>query len=175
MKEHQCTKCGEIKPLTTEYFYQRKDTVFGYRKSCKVCDNIQRNKYKRTPSNNEYTRQWIKDNKNHVNEYRRNRYKDNTLYKLKTRLRNTLYRVKNFKAIRTMDYLGCNIEEFKLHIESQFKDNMTWDNHGEWHLDHIIPLSSAKTAEDLYKLCHYTNFQPLSAEENFKKSDKIFD
>jgi hypothetical protein len=50
---------------------------------------------------------------------------------------------------------------------------MTWDNRSEWHLDHIIPLSSAKTEEELYKLCHYTNLQPLWAVENMKKGNKI--
>jgi hypothetical protein len=53
---------------------------------------------------------------------------------------------------------------------------MTWENHGVhgWHIDHIIPLSSAKDdIELLKKLCHYTNLQPLWAEENRIKSNKI--
>lgn len=50
---------------------------------------------------------------------------------------------------------------------------MTWENRNEWHIDHITPLSSAKTEEELYKLCHYTNLQPLWAEENLKKGNKI--
>ena len=52
---------------------------------------------------------------------------------------------------------------------------MNWDNHGEWHIDHIIPLSSANTEEELIKLCHYTNLQPLWAEDNLSKSDKIIE
>jgi hypothetical protein len=52
---------------------------------------------------------------------------------------------------------------------------MTWDNysHSGWHIDHIIPLSNAKTKEDVIKLCYYTNLQPLWCEENYKKGDKI--
>jgi hypothetical protein len=50
---------------------------------------------------------------------------------------------------------------------------MSWENRDEWHIDHIIPLSSANSEEELYKLCHYTNLQPLWAEENIKKSNKI--
>ena len=49
---------------------------------------------------------------------------------------------------------------------------MSWENQGKWHLDHIIPISSAKTEEDVIRLNHYTNFQPLWAEDNFKKGKK---
>ena len=69
--------------------------------------------------------------------------------------------------------LGCTIDEFKSYIESKFKKGMTFENYGEWHLDHIIPLATAKTTEDVIKLCHYTNFQPLWAEDNLKKGAKI--
>jgi len=50
---------------------------------------------------------------------------------------------------------------------------MNLDNQGKWHIDHIIPLSSAKTEGEFYELCHYTNLQPLWAENNIKKSNKI--
>jgi hypothetical protein len=69
--------------------------------------------------------------------------------------------------------LGCDYDFFKAYIERQFKQGMTWENHGKWHFDHIIPVSSAKNEEELIKLNHYTNFQPLWAEENLSKSNKI--
>lgn len=52
---------------------------------------------------------------------------------------------------------------------------MSWDNHSVfgWHVDHIVPLNSANTEDELYKLCHYTNLQPLWASENISKGDKI--
>jgi hypothetical protein len=71
-----------------------------------------------------------------------------------------------------MQILGCTIQEFKLHIESQFKDGMSWDNRGEWHIDHIMPLSMAKTEDELVRLNHYKNLRPLWAHENLSKSDK---
>lgn len=78
--------------------------------------------------------------------------------------------------------LGCSFEEFKLHIEKQFEPWMTWKNHGvytgeeniSWQLDHIVPMASAKTIEDVIRLNHYTNFQPLDSYVNqILKRDKI--
>jgi hypothetical protein len=78
------------------------------------------------------------------------------------------------KHNKTFDIVGCSPQQLKEHIQSQFKDNMSWENYGYygWHIDHITPLSSAKTEEEIYQLCHYTNLQPLWAEDNLKKSNK---
>ena len=59
------------------------------------------------------------------------------------------------------------------HLEKQFEPWMTWENHGEWHIDHIIPLSSANTKEEMIPLFNYKNLQPLLAEDNIRKGDKI--
>ena len=78
------------------------------------------------------------------------------------------------KNNKTFDIVGCSPQFLKEHLEKQFKDGMTWDKIGkEIHIDHIIPLSSAKTEEDIYKLCHYTNLQPLWAQENLSKGNRI--
>lgn len=77
------------------------------------------------------------------------------------------------KVGRTEEILGCSIIEFKEYIASKFQDGMTFDNYGQWHLDHIIPLASAKTIEDIIRLCHYTNYQPLWAFDNISKGSKI--
>ena len=62
----------------------------------------------------------------------------------------------------------------KEYIEQKFTEGMCWNLVGkEIHIDHIIPLSSANTEEDIYKLCHYTNLQPLWAKDNLSKSNKI--
>lgn len=74
---------------------------------------------------------------------------------------------------RTEQLLGADYKTVKKYIEGLFKDGMTWENHGEWHIDHIVPLASAKTEEEIKKLFHYTNLQPLWAEENLKKHDKM--
>jgi hypothetical protein len=62
----------------------------------------------------------------------------------------------------------------KQHLENQFQSGMNWKTYGKygWHIDHIIPLSSAKTEKELYKLCHYTNLQPLWAKDNLIKGNR---
>jgi len=79
--------------------------------------------------------------------------------------------LKDQKIFKTGHLLiGCSKEELKWHLEKQFKPGMTWDNYGKWHVDHIIPLYTAKTEQEVYKLYHYTNLQPLWAEENLRKN-----
>jgi hypothetical protein len=80
-----------------------------------------------------------------------------------------------YKTNKTFEIVGCTPQQLKEHIQLQFKDNMSWENYGYygWHIDHIIPLSSANTEKELYKLCHFTNLQPLWAEDNLKKSNKM--
>jgi len=70
-------------------------------------------------------------------------------------------------------YLGCEYDFFKNHIEKQFVKGMDWTNREYWQLDHIIPLSSAKTQEELIPLFHHTNIQPLWADDNKTKGNKI--
>jgi len=79
------------------------------------------------------------------------------------------------KNSRTEAILGCTFEKFAEHLEKQFKPGMNWLNHSlhGWHIDHIIPMASAKTEEDVVRLNHYTNLQPLWASENMAKGDKI--
>jgi hypothetical protein len=109
-------------------------------------------------------------------KYAANRIITDPIFKLKRTIRNRLrsfLKTKNLeKTKQFVDYIGCTVGELKQHLESKFKDGMTWENHGKWHLDHIIPLSSASTEEDIYMLNHYTNLQPLWAEENLKKGSK---
>ena len=79
------------------------------------------------------------------------------------------------KNTKTQKMLGIDWEVAKQHIERQFTKGMNWNNQGEWHIDHIMPLASASTPERLKELCHYTNLQPLWAEDNLNKSDKIIE
>jgi hypothetical protein len=128
-----------------------------------------------------YKKKWSKKNyqkiKEQKKEYYKNRNDNDFIFNLRNRMRSRLYNflLKNniVKTNKTFDIVGCTPQFLKEHLENQFIGDMGWDNRGEWHIDHIIPLSSAKTEEELYKLCHYTNLQPLWAEDNLKKSNKI--
>ncbi len=116
-------------------------------------------------------------NKDRINEYFKERRKTDPLFKLKQKLRTRTYKAFRNKGYRkntkTEEMLGVSWEIAKAHIERQFKKGMTWDKYGEWHIDHIIPLASANTEKELKRLCHYTNLQPLWAEENLSKSAMI--
>ena len=132
-----------------------------------------------------------KSNREKVNSYHNKYIKDrchrDPIFKLAHTYRSTISR--GFKSvclkkdIKSIDCLGCSWEEFQDHIQSQFYDRaetgekMTLENHGcyGWHLDHIIPISSAKTKENVIRLSHYTNFQPLWSEDNYEKRDNFLD
>lgn len=120
----------------------------------------------------------IKNNRESINEKDRLRRANDPMYNIsrsvRSRLRRFLKSHNITKNNKTFDIVGCSPEFLKEHLEKQFISGMTWENRNEWHIDHIVPLSSAKTEDELYKLCHYTNLQPLWAEDNLKKSNKIF-
>jgi hypothetical protein len=108
---------------------------------------------------------------------KKRRYHTNPMNCLKERCRNRTSAYFKWqgrtKNKTTKELLGCEWEILKTHIESQFKDGMSWTNKEEWHIDHIIPLASAKTKQEILKLCHYSNLQPLLALDNLKKGSKI--
>lgn len=106
------------------------------------------------------------------------KYGKDMVYTLKLTLRNRLKSaVKNkFKKGKTIEMLGCSIEDFILHIEQQFTQEMNWDNYGSyWELDHIIPLDhfNLEDLEEQKKGCIFTNIQPLTVIENRIKSNKL--
>ena len=117
-----------------------------------------------------------------IEDKNRNRKKLETdpIYRLKKNLRrriNLVFKKYNMRKTKnTNNLIGCSPEFLREHLEAQFKEGMTHDNHNPkgWHIDHIIPLASAGLdKEKLENLCHYTNLQPLWWWENLEKSDNI--
>ncbi len=113
------------------------------------------------------------------NKYEKDRRKSDPEFKLKSSMRkrlNIFLKSSNMrKTNKTFKMVGCTPKFLKEYLEKKFKPGMTWDNHtiNGWHVDHIIPLDSAKNEEDVKRLMHYTNLQPLWALDNIKKSNKF--
>ena len=109
----------------------------------------------------------------------RHRYHTEINYRLRSVIRARLNQAinHNIKSGSAIHNLGCTIDELKTHLESQFQDQMTWDNWGRngWHIDHIRPLSrfNLTCPEEIKKACHYTNLQPMWASQNCSKNNKI--
>lgn len=165
-----------------EYYKNNKD---------KFINSKNRNKDKNDAKLKEYRKEYYENNKEKLklsvdpikrriyqNNYIKTRKVNDSLFKLKQNIRSIIYnsfRNNGFsKNTKTYIVLGCSYEEFKLYLESKFECWMTWENKGlyngdfnyGWDVDHIIPISSAKNEEDLIKLNHYTNLQPLCSKIN---------
>lgn len=126
---------------------------------------------------NEANKRYYQKNKQKVFQYHYNRIINDDFYRFRVRLRSRLYKflkLKGFNKNCTFnEYIGCTPQQLREHIEKQFKKGMTWTIYGRWHIDHIKPLSLAKTEKDAYKLMHYSNLRPMWAIDNIRKSNKL--
>ncbi len=131
-------------------------------------------KYRDSPLTKEKNRQWRKENSTN---YLRKRRQIDPMFAFKWRVRSLIRKAFDrngyTKRSKSNDILGCTWAEFMLYIEQKFQPGMSWENKGEWHLDHIIPLATAVTEEDVIRLNHHSNLQPLWAADNLRKSDKL--
>ena len=189
-----CSDCLENKPV--DEYYKSKTYITGILGRCKTCHNKKccvRNmaKLKANPElmrkAREYKKQWNADNKDKVREYKKrtkeanpDKYRELSRQgkrKPIVRLRDNLRRrLRDFvKGRRLFPGVGCTKEELRIHIEFQFSDGMTWENYGQWHIDHIRPCASFDLfdPEQTRQCFHYTNLQPLWAAENIAKGGKI--
>lgn len=107
----------------------------------------------------------------------RDRIKVDPVFALSTRIRSLIYaRIYSggyTKKSRSQEILGCTWPEFKLHIERQFLKGMSWDRLSEIHLDHIVPIATAKTEEEVIALNHFTNIRPMWAKDNLSKGAQV--
>ena len=157
-KQITCSKecgCQHIKEKNKKNYHKNKIKI---EKTCPVCNNT-----------------FICDKSNR-------HYCSKKCFSLQMKLSNTL-RVRILNACKAKNTLkqkssilliGCTIQEYKQHIESQFSEGMSWDNHGEWHIDHIIPISSFDLTQlnEQMKAFHYSKCQPLWAKDNYLKGSK---
>jgi hypothetical protein len=163
-----------------KYYKQNKDKIKERSKKYRVEHQDWKKNYdkqyylKNKDKIREYRKQWGKNNKDWLNLYFKKRREENPIYRMEVNCR---ARIKIFlrkgltaKDNKTLTLVGCDWNSLKKHIEQKFRKGMNWDNYGKWHIDHIKPLYIAKTEDDVKNLCHYSNLQPLWAEENLRKN-----
>ena len=181
--KRRCSKCSEVKSLDDFPNDSRGRVHEGKKSYCKSCGNIMSNNYKKTPAGKlmkaRSDKKYQKNNRKKLNKKSIERYHSDSMHKMKVLIRNrtgNAFKLKGWsKDSSTYEMLGCDWETAFNHIQSQFKDGMSWDNQGKagWEIDHIIPLAIAQTEEELKKLSHYTNLQPLPSLDNNSKNDKV--
>jgi len=131
---------------------------------------------------NTYQKSYYRENKEIIGKrqrvYEKERRISDPLFKLSGNIRKMIRKSIKYncytKKSKTYEILGCSFEEFKEYLESLWESWMTWGNHGKyngevdygWDIDHIQPLSSATTEEELLKLNHFSNLQPLCSKVN---------
>lgn len=187
-KEKQNTKMKEWreqnKTSSKEYYKENKDKWVTQNKSW-----YENNKEKKQALNKAYreANKGRDKNKEKINQWFKDRKQADPLFKLKQNIKSSIAQsfLKNklSKNTPTTQILGCSFEELKTHIESQFEPWMNWENKGgkiiegpnvSWDIDHIIPLNTAKTEDDVIRLNHYTNLRPLCSYQNrWVKREKI--
>ncbi len=126
-----------------------------------------------------HAKKWLQENKAKVNQWKRERHARDPKFAMAMRCRSRLgyaLKAKGFeKDSKTCEMLGCSWEQLCTHLESFFTEEINWSTRDKWHVDHVIPLASAKTMEELKDLAKWTNLQPLLGPENIAKGDKMPD
>jgi hypothetical protein len=182
----KCKKCGIDKNLCD--FRYRQDRKIYY-SQCKECEKLyKKNRHLKNIEENKNSRKdYYERNKekiiSKVIQYQKEnntwmkKYKSDPIFRMNHNVRGRIREFLNSKKIskknKTSIIVGCNQQELKEFLEQKFYSDMSWDNYGKWHIDHIIPLSSAQNEDEILKLCHFSNLQPLWAEDNWKKNSKI--
>ena len=172
--EKKCKSCEVWLPLNDDNFGKSVNRRYGYNYYCKNCKNKKSRKRRESKEirDSEYSKKKIRLTKD-------------PLFKLtcntRNLIRNSFKRQYTSKSKKTTEILGCNFEQLKSHIESKFELWMNWDNYGlyngdinyGWDIDHKVPVCTAANEEELIKLNHYTNLQPLCGYTNrYIKRDK---
>jgi len=166
-----------------EYIKRNKKKISIYSKKYSLLNKEKIKEYNRKTINKRriVSKLYYKNNREKILKNRRKHFKErsniDSLFKLRNNLRKRIWDIFKIKRYRknkiSKKLLNNTFENVKIYIENKFTIGMTWENYGLWHIDHVIPLASAKNKNELIELCKYTNLQPLWAKDNYKKSDKI--
>ena len=129
----------------------------------------------------ESNRKYKAENRQKCTDYERNKRHSDPVYRFRTSVRCLIWgyaRKKGYTGNKKIwEMVGCDFDTFLVYIQNQFEDGMTLENygHGEgcWNIDHITPISTAKTDEDIERLNHYSNLRPMWATDNYKRPRKV--
>ena len=159
--ERNKEKCAAAaKKWQSENKEKMKEIHARHKKKNAASIKVQRAKYRR-------------ENREKIRQYQRSFYASNEQYRIACRLRARFTKklTSGTKVDTTFNLIGCSITEVCNHLEQQFTDGMSWDNVGEWQIDHIKPLASFDLTdeEQQREAFHYTNLQPLWSEDNQRK------
>lgn len=182
-KKYREKNKDKLKKKSKQYRENNKEKLLIKSREAWNKNKDKRNKQRRenrkpmTPEQKERRKLFMEEHKDENRVYqklwRRKKIKSDPIFKCIAGLRHgiwsSLNRAGYKKKDKTEEILGCDWEFFKEYIESKFTYGMSWDNYGDWHFDHIMPISKARTEEEAEKLCYYTNFQPLWARDNLSK------
>lgn len=171
--------------LDKEYAERNKEKIRAYQKKYREKNKEKAREYhKKYSKRNEHilkvnrkkynSRPDVKDRRNARNIIR---MKEDPKFKLTCQMRSYISKSLSKKSYGALRHVDWNIEELKSHIEKQFTKGMTWDNYGEWHIDHIIPVANfiyEKPEDDDFKSCWcLSNLRPIWAKENLSKQDAL--
>ena len=165
----------KIKIYKKGYYDENKEIIAGktkkYREENKEVIAKRKSEYNQQEHimiKNQERYQREKEERNRVN---RERYKNEPLYRLKRKITSSIKQAIKKKC--RSQFLSCSTGFLKWWLKAQWTEGMSWENYGEWVVDHRTPLASAKTEEDMIKLNHPSNLQPMWYKDNQKKSAKI--
>lgn len=120
---------------------------------------------------------WKAKNRARIRDNHNRRFSQNPILRVHKAIRERLRFSLLFDSggLRTFELLGYSRDDLKVHLERQFLKGMSWDNYGEWHVDHIVPLSTFPMSEiDEIRACWaLSNLRPLWAKDNLSKRASI--
>lgn len=168
-REYRKNNIEKIRERQRKYYHANKEKVAIWK---------QRYKNSHKEQLRESSKRYREENKETMRIKALERLHNDPIHQMKERTRNMVkyaFRVnKHNKTSHTKDIVGCGLDYLCKYLFSTWEKNYGKPWNGEpYHIDHIIPLSTAKTKDDIIKLCHYTNLQMLTPEDNMAKSDKI--
>lgn len=166
-----CPKCLENKEL--HMFCKDKSRRDGLYPHCRTCDKARHDPEVYIPQAKKWREAHVEEARIYKREYLAHRRATDVLFQIKelmrSRLKNALQGKK--KSESAMNLVGCSADELKAHLESTFQDGMTWDNQGEWHIDHIVPCVAFDLEDPVeQQACfYYKNLQAMWALDNSRK------